>query len=139
MNWEVSVEEICRACMQADGVLLPMFDGRLGNKNLPDKLAELASIKVRTSTSPRKLVQLTSCCDIDVIISPRSFQIDQSDGLPTKLCAKCAYRTDAFYDFKMQVRATEIKLKKILQIQKSACPAEVPLFKISLSLLASPD
>nr|XP_031834091.1 zinc finger protein 570-like isoform X2 [Nomia melanderi] len=33
------------------------------------------------------------------------------------LCAKCAYRTDAFYDFKLQVQATEKKLRKMFETQ----------------------
>lgn len=33
------------------------------------------------------------------------------------LCAKCAYRTDAFYDFKLQVQATERKLRKMFETQ----------------------
>ncbi|XP_046428274.1 zinc finger protein 3 homolog [Neodiprion fabricii] len=80
--------DMCRACMRADVALMPMYDGQLGSKNLPVKLAELASI-----------------------------QVDKSDGLPAKLCAKCAYRTDAFYDFKMQVQATDKKLRNIFQVE----------------------
>ncbi|XP_012258484.2 zinc finger protein 543-like [Athalia rosae] len=89
MNLRESGVDICRACMRADGMLLPMYDGQLGSKNLPGKLAELAEI-----------------------------QIDKSDGLPGKLCAKCAYRTDAFYDFKNQVQATEKKLRKLFRIDE---------------------
>lgn len=44
-----------------------------------------------------------------------SLQIDKYDGLPTVLCAKCAYRTDSFYDFKLQVQETERKLRKMFQ------------------------
>lgn len=35
------------------------------------------------------------------------------------LCAKCAYRTNAFYDFKLQVQATEKKLRKMFETQIS--------------------
>ncbi|XP_046745470.1 zinc finger protein 25-like [Diprion similis] len=87
MMSSVTSLEMCRACMRADVVLMPMYDGQLGSKNLPVKLAALASI-----------------------------QVDKSDGLPAKLCAKCAYRTDAFYDFKMQVQATDKKLRNIFQV-----------------------
>ncbi|XP_015434399.1 PREDICTED: zinc finger and SCAN domain-containing protein 10-like [Dufourea novaeangliae] len=87
MSWEISCADMCRACMKVDGVLLPMYDDdTISQKNLPDKLAELVSI-----------------------------QIDRFDGLPNMLCAKCAYRTDAFYDFKLQVQATEKKLRKMFQ------------------------
>lgn len=44
-------------------------------------------------------------------------QIDRFDGLPNMLCAKCAYRTDAFYSFKLQVQATEKKLRKMFETQ----------------------
>ncbi|XP_076288459.1 uncharacterized protein LOC143212971 isoform X2 [Lasioglossum baleicum] len=89
MSWEISCADMCRACMKVDGVLLPMYDDdTISQKNLPDKLAELASI-----------------------------QIDRFDGLPNMLCAKCAYRTDAFYDFKLQVQATEKKLRKMFETQ----------------------
>ncbi|XP_033335052.1 uncharacterized protein LOC117225513 isoform X2 [Megalopta genalis] len=89
MSWEISCADMCRACMKVDGVLLPMYDDdTISQKNLPDKLAELASI-----------------------------QIDRYDGLPNMLCAKCAYRTDAFYDFKLQVQATEKKLRKMFETQ----------------------
>ncbi|XP_048267610.1 zinc finger protein 436 isoform X2 [Bombus terrestris] len=89
MNWEISCADMCRACMKVDGVLLPMYDDdTISQKNLPNKLAELASI-----------------------------QIDRFDGLPNMLCAKCAYRTDAFYDFKLQVQATERKLRKMFETQ----------------------
>ncbi|OAD52867.1 hypothetical protein WN48_11276 [Eufriesea mexicana] len=89
MSWEISCADMCRACMKVDGVLLPMYDDdTISKKNLPDKLAELASI-----------------------------QIDRFDGLPNMLCAKCAYRTDAFYDFKLQVQATEKKLRKMFETQ----------------------
>ncbi|KOC60316.1 Zinc finger protein 235 [Habropoda laboriosa] len=89
MSWEISCADMCRACMKVDGVLLPMYDDdTISQKNLPDKLAELASI-----------------------------QIDKFDGLPNMLCAKCAYRTDAFYDFKLQVQATEKKLRKMFETQ----------------------
>ena len=43
-------------------------------------------------------------------------QIDKNDGLPTMLCTKCAYRTNAFYKFKLQVRETEKKLKKMFEV-----------------------
>lgn len=46
-NPVLNSDDICRACMKADGILLPMYDGQLGSKNLPIKLAELASIQVR--------------------------------------------------------------------------------------------
>ncbi|XP_078044655.1 uncharacterized protein LOC144474058 isoform X1 [Augochlora pura] len=89
MSWEISCADMCRACMKVDGVLLPMYDDdTISQKNLPDKLAELASIR-----------------------------IDKYDGLPNMLCAKCAYRTDAFYDFKLQVQATEKKLRKMFETQ----------------------
>ncbi|XP_033186966.2 uncharacterized protein LOC117155269 isoform X1 [Bombus vancouverensis nearcticus] len=89
MNWEISCADMCRACMKVDGVLLPMYDDdTISQKNLPNKLAELASI-----------------------------EIDRFDGLPNMLCAKCAYRTDAFYDFKLQVQATERKLRKMFETQ----------------------
>ncbi|KAK9299655.1 hypothetical protein QLX08_007446 [Tetragonisca angustula] len=89
MSWEISCADMCRACMKVDGVLLPMYDDdTIRQKNLPDKLAELASI-----------------------------QIDRFDGLPNMLCAKCAYRTDAFYSFKLQVQATEKKLRKMFETQ----------------------
>ncbi|KAG7210720.1 hypothetical protein KM043_012219 [Ampulex compressa] len=89
MSWEIACADMCRACMKVDGVLLPMYDDdTISRKNLPDKLAELASI-----------------------------QIDRFDGLPNMLCAKCAYRTDAFYDFKLQVQATERKLRKMFETQ----------------------
>ncbi|XP_054011976.1 zinc finger protein 239-like isoform X1 [Hylaeus anthracinus] len=89
MSWEISCADMCRACMKVDGVLLPMYDDdTISQKNLPDKLAELTSI-----------------------------QIDRFDGLPNMLCAKCAYRTDAFYDFKLQVQATEKKLRKMFETQ----------------------
>ncbi|XP_043250122.1 zinc finger protein 436-like [Colletes gigas] len=89
MSWEISCADMCRACMKVDGVLLPMYDDEtISQKNLPDKLAELASI-----------------------------QIDRFDGLPNMLCAKCAYRTDAFYNFKLQVQATDKKLRKMFETQ----------------------
>ncbi|XP_076247862.1 uncharacterized protein LOC143187531 [Calliopsis andreniformis] len=89
MSWEISCADMCRACMKVDGVLLPMYDDdTISQKNLPDKLAELASI-----------------------------QINRFDGLPNMLCAKCAYRTDAFYNFKLQVQATEKKLRKMFETQ----------------------
>ncbi|PBC30360.1 Zinc finger protein [Apis cerana cerana] len=91
MSWEITCANMCRGCMKVDGVLLPMYDDdTISQKNLPDKLAELASI-----------------------------QIDRFDGLPNMLCAKCAYRTNAFYDFKLQVQATEKKLRKMFETQIS--------------------
>ena len=93
MSWEISCADMCRACMKVDGILLPMYDDdTIRQKNLPDKLAELASIK-----------------------------IDRFDGLPNTLCAKCAYRTDSFYNFKLQVQATEKKLRKMFETQ-IRCP-----------------
>ncbi|XP_015599895.1 zinc finger protein 287 [Cephus cinctus] len=92
MSWEISYADMCRACMKVDGVLLPMYgDEIISKKKLPDKLAELTSVK-----------------------------IDKFDGLPNMLCAKCAYRTDAFYDFKRQVQATERRLREMFQID--LCP-----------------
>ncbi|KAL2733319.1 zinc finger protein 805-like isoform X4 [Vespula maculifrons] len=89
MSWEVCCRNMCRACMKIDGVLLPMYDDdTISSKNLPEKLTELTSI-----------------------------QIDRHDGLPHMLCAKCAYRTVAFYDFKLQVQATEEKLRKMFDTQ----------------------
>ncbi|CAL7950112.1 unnamed protein product [Xylocopa violacea] len=99
MSWEIICADMCRACMKVDGVLLPMYDDdTISQKNLPDKLAELASI-----------------------------QIDRFDGLPNMLCAKCAYRTDAFYDFKLQVQATEKKLRKMFETQIRYTVKEEPM------------
>ncbi|XP_066588049.1 zinc finger protein 665-like [Prorops nasuta] len=90
MSWEVAFADMCRACMKVDGNLLHMYDDEAsGIKNLPHKLAELTSI-----------------------------QIDKFDGLPNMLCVKCAYRTNAFYDFKLQVQATEKKLRDIVEAQQ---------------------
>ncbi|XP_043280691.1 endothelial zinc finger protein induced by tumor necrosis factor alpha-like isoform X2 [Venturia canescens] len=92
MSQDIGSSIMCRACMKVDGVLLPMYgaNNTITEKNFPDKLADLASI-----------------------------HIDKYDGLPSVLCAKCAYRTDAFHEFKLQVRATEKKLRKMFQ-----CPVE---------------
>ncbi|XP_012277604.1 zinc finger protein 561 [Orussus abietinus] len=91
MNWEFICADMCRACMRVDGILLPMYgDDMIRKKNLPEKLTELTSV-----------------------------EIDKDDGLPTMLCTKCAYRTDAFYDFKQQVLATEKKLRKMFEGQIS--------------------
>ncbi|XP_011302648.1 zinc finger protein 271 [Fopius arisanus] len=57
-------------------------------KNLPEKLAGLTNI-----------------------------QIEKNDGLPTVLCPKCAYRTDAFYDFKLQVQESQAKLRKMFAFE----------------------
>lgn len=52
MNWEISCANMCRACMKVGGVLLPMYDdGTISQKNLPNKLAELASIQVSCKIS----------------------------------------------------------------------------------------
>lgn len=49
MSWEISCTDMCRACMKVDGVLLPMYDDdTISQKNLPNKLAELASIQVNS-------------------------------------------------------------------------------------------
>ncbi|XP_017881050.1 zinc finger and SCAN domain-containing protein 12-like [Ceratina calcarata] len=91
MNCEISFTDMCRACMKVDGNLLSMYDDEndaIRQKNFPNKLSDLTSI-----------------------------QIDRFDGLPTMLCAKCAYRTDAFYDFKLQVQATEKKLRRMFDMQ----------------------
>ena len=40
--------------------------------------------------------------------------MDKCDGLPAMLCSKCAYRTNAFYEFKIQVQETDEKLRKML-------------------------
>ncbi|KAL2740546.1 zinc finger protein 805-like isoform X4 [Vespula squamosa] len=97
MSWEVCCRNMCRACMKIDGVLLPMYDDdTISSKNLPEKLTELTSI-----------------------------QIDRHDGLPHMLCAKCAYRTVAFYDFKLQVQATEEKLRKMFDTQMEDIKEEI--------------
>ncbi|KAK2577482.1 hypothetical protein KPH14_003580 [Odynerus spinipes] len=97
MGWEVCCRNMCRACMQIDGVLLPMYDDdTISSKNLPEKLTELTSV-----------------------------QINRYDGLPHMLCAKCAYRTIAFYDFKLQVQATEEKLRKMFETQIEDIKEEV--------------
>ncbi|XP_046814574.1 zinc finger protein 250-like isoform X2 [Vespa crabro] len=97
MSWEVCCRNMCRACMKIDGVLLPMYDDdTISSKNLPEKLTELTSV-----------------------------QIDRYDGLPNMLCAKCAYRTVAFYDFKLQVQATEEKLRKMFDTQMEDIKEEI--------------
>ena len=49
MNWEISWADMCRACMEAEGELFPLYDdGCETNENdLSNKLAELTSIEVR--------------------------------------------------------------------------------------------
>ncbi|XP_063981720.1 zinc finger protein 70-like [Diachasmimorpha longicaudata] len=46
-----------------------------------------------------------------------SIEIERNDGLPTVLCPKCAYRTDAFYDFKQQVQDSQEKLRKMFSLE----------------------
>lgn len=49
MNWEISWVDMCRICMEVEGVLFPLFDddNNTPENNLPRKLAALASIEVR--------------------------------------------------------------------------------------------
>ena len=47
MNWEVSTAPMCRACMEIDGIFIPMDDGSIRRKNLLRKLVDLTSIEVR--------------------------------------------------------------------------------------------
>ncbi|KMQ91082.1 putative zinc finger protein 846 [Lasius niger] len=69
--------------------MLPMYDDKSTSKiNLPYKLAELTSI-----------------------------QIDKFDGLPNMLCSKCAYRTYAFYNFRLKVQESDKKFRMILENQ----------------------
>jgi hypothetical protein len=48
MNWEISWADMCRACMEVEGVLLPLYDddGEISENDLPSKLAEVTSIQV---------------------------------------------------------------------------------------------
>ncbi|XP_011497816.1 PREDICTED: zinc finger protein 83-like [Ceratosolen solmsi marchali] len=89
MNWEISWADMCRACMEVEGVLLPLYDDdEINDNDLPSKLAELTSI-----------------------------QVNKCDGLPTKLCAKCAYRTNAFFEFKYLVQESDKKLRHMFNEQ----------------------
>ncbi|XP_003425303.1 zinc finger protein 852 [Nasonia vitripennis] len=90
MTWEISWADMCRACMEVEGELLPLYDeqNEAEENDLPGKLAELAGI-----------------------------EINRSDGLPTKLCAKCAYNTNAFLEFKNLVRESDQKLRDMFSEQ----------------------
>ncbi|XP_015175531.1 PREDICTED: zinc finger protein 184 isoform X2 [Polistes dominula] len=80
---------MCRACMKIDCKLLPIYcDDTSGIKNLPEKLQEVTLIRV-----------------------------DKNDGLPQMLCSKCAYRTIASYNFRLQVQKSEEKFRKMLNMQ----------------------
>lgn len=46
MNTKFSDALICRGCMQIGGLLQSMYDNELREKELPDKLADLAAIEV---------------------------------------------------------------------------------------------
>ncbi|XP_011153896.2 zinc finger protein 568-like [Harpegnathos saltator] len=98
MSWEISeYMNMCRACMKTDGILLSMYDNNeIKGMNLPDKLMELTSIKIH-----------------------------RFDGLPNKLCCKCAYRIHASYDFKQQVQETYRKLLKMFEKQKHKLKKEL--------------
>ncbi|XP_034939808.1 zinc finger protein 287-like [Chelonus insularis] len=82
---------ICRGCMKNEGLLLSMYDDDVSKKLLPEKLAIVASI-----------------------------EINKNDGLPHFLCTKCAYRTEVFYDFKLQVQKSEQQFRMMLEIQKNS-------------------
>ncbi|XP_033215762.1 zinc finger protein 2 homolog isoform X2 [Belonocnema kinseyi] len=41
------------------------------------------------------------------------------------LCTKCAYRTNAFYEFKIQVKETEWKLKKMFEVTSDSFKEEI--------------
>ncbi|XP_015126801.1 zinc finger protein 250 [Diachasma alloeum] len=51
-----------------------------------------------------------------------NIQIEKDDGLPTVLCPKCAYRTDAFYDFKHQVQDSQKKLRRMFSLEADPAP-----------------
>ncbi|KAK0083398.1 hypothetical protein PV325_013529 [Microctonus aethiopoides] len=87
MNDKIEKNQICRGCMKVGGLFLSMFNDSVCDKKLPDKLAHLASTTV-----------------------------DKHDGLPDVLCAKCAYRTDAYYNFRLQVQESEKKLRQMFNI-----------------------
>ncbi|XP_018312524.1 zinc finger and SCAN domain-containing protein 12 isoform X2 [Mycetomoellerius zeteki] len=72
----------CRACMKEGVKMLLMYDDNVSEINLPYKLAQITSIK-----------------------------IDQFDGLPNMLCPKCAYRTNALYDFRLEVQESDKKFR----------------------------
>ncbi|KAI4492969.1 hypothetical protein M0802_009806 [Mischocyttarus mexicanus] len=89
MGWEVYRRNMCRACMNGDCILLPMYDEDTTDiKNLPEKLQEVTLI-----------------------------HIDRNDGLPQMLCTKCAYRTITSYNFRLQVQKSEEKLRKMFDVQ----------------------
>lgn len=48
MSWEISWADMCRACMEVEGELLPLYDeqNETEENDLPGKLAELAGIEV---------------------------------------------------------------------------------------------
>lgn len=76
--------------------MLPMYDDNIINKiNLPYKLAQLTSI-----------------------------QIDRFDGLPNKLCPKCAYRTNVLYDFRLEVQESDKRLRMLHETQMNIVKRE---------------
>ncbi|KAG5320665.1 ZN782 protein, partial [Pseudoatta argentina] len=85
----------CRACMKDSCKMLSMYDDNISEINLPYKLAQITSIK-----------------------------IDQFDGLPNMLCPKCAYRTNAFYDFRLQVQESDKKFKMMQETKTNIVKTE---------------
>ncbi|KYQ48945.1 hypothetical protein ALC60_12000 [Trachymyrmex zeteki] len=69
--------------------MLLMYDDNVSEINLPYKLAQITSIK-----------------------------IDQFDGLPNMLCPKCAYRTNALYDFRLEVQESDKKFRMMQESDK---------------------
>lgn len=43
--------------------------------------------------------------------------MSNSDGLPTKLCATCIQKTNAFFEFKCLIQDTDQKLRHMLNEQ----------------------
>ncbi|XP_018396360.1 PREDICTED: zinc finger protein 852-like [Cyphomyrmex costatus] len=85
----------CRACMKRDSKMLPMYDNTVSWINLPYKLAQLTSVK-----------------------------IDQFDGLPNMLCLKCAYRTHALYNFRLEVQESDKKLRMMYETEMTTTKEE---------------
>ncbi|XP_014206585.1 zinc finger protein 570-like [Copidosoma floridanum] len=93
LTWEVVCLDMCRTCMEVDGELIPLYDevGEITENDYAHKLGQIASIEVR-----------------------------KDDGLPSKICDKCAYRTSAFYDFRCLIQESDKRLKDILNKQSTS-------------------
>lgn len=111
MTIEINWVEICRTCMEIDGELLPLYDEKaeITENDYAYKLSQISSIEVLYDSFNLKILYSTFLKK--KVINHE--QVNKFDGLPSKICDKCAYRTSAFYDFQCLIKESDDKLKEV--------------------------